>query len=56
MAQLLLLSILIATVVIPAKAAREKNPRKGLRKAILYVAIYNAVYLFLLMFVYGRLL
>jgi hypothetical protein len=56
MAQVVLLSILIATVAIPARAAREKNPKKGLRKAILYVALYNAFYLFLLIFVYVRLL
>ena len=37
-----------------AIAAREKNPRKGLRKAIVYMLLFNVFYLFGLMFLYGR--
>jgi len=54
MSKLLLLSILIASIALPAKAAREKNPRKGLRKTIVYVLLFNVFYLFGLMFLYGR--
>jgi hypothetical protein len=54
MSKLLLLSILIASIALPAKAARERNPRKGLRKTILYMLLFNVFYLFGLLFLYGR--
>lgn len=54
MSKLFLLSILIATIALPARAAREKNSRKGLRKAILYMLLFNVFYLFGLLFLYGR--
>jgi hypothetical protein len=56
MAQAILLSLLVATIALPVRAAREKNPRKGLRRAIVSVAVFNAIYLLLLIFVYGRFL
>ena len=55
MGKLLLLSIVIATVAIPARAAREKNARKGLRKALLQMAVFNVFYLLGLLYLYGRL-
>jgi hypothetical protein len=56
MSKLLLLSILIATIALPARAAtRSKNPKVGLKKALLHVAIFNAFYLFGLLYLYGRL-
>lgn len=54
MSKLILLSIIIANIALPARAAREKSPRKGLRKAILYVCLFNAFYLFSLLYLYGR--
>lgn len=54
MSKLLLLSILIASIALPARAAREKNPRRGLRKTIVYVLLFNVFYLFSLLFLYGR--
>jgi hypothetical protein len=41
--------------VIPIRAARLKNPRAGLKKTLLNMAVFNLVYLFLLLFVWGRL-
>ena len=35
MSKLILISVIIAAIAIPARAAREENPRKGLRKAII---------------------
>jgi hypothetical protein len=54
MSKALLLSLMIATIVLPAIAAKEKNPKKGFRKAIIYMLVFNAFYLFGLMFLYGR--
>jgi hypothetical protein len=54
MSKLILMSIIIATVVIPTRAAREKNPRNGLRKAVVQMLLFEAFYLFALRFLYGR--
>ena len=54
MSKLILLSVIIATIVLPARAARERSPKKGLRKVILYVCLFNAFYLFSLIYLYGR--
>jgi hypothetical protein len=55
MQKLLLDSILFATVAIPLVCAREKNPGRGLRKAILYIAGFDLAYLVGVLFVYPRL-
>jgi hypothetical protein len=56
MSKLLLLSILVATIALPARAAiKTKNPKVGLKRALLHVAIFNAFYLFGLLYLYGRL-
>lgn len=54
MAKLILLSLLFAMLGIPARAAREKNPRKGLRKVIVQFLIFEALYLLALKYVYGH--
>ncbi len=55
MMKLILLSFMIATMALPARAAREKSPKKGLRRAMISMAVFNAFYLFALLFIYGRL-
>jgi len=55
MKKLLLLSIMFASVALPARAATAKNPRAGLKKALVNMMVFNAVYLFALLYVYGRL-
>jgi hypothetical protein len=55
MAKLLLLSVLIAPIVIPSRAANLKNPRVGLKKTLVNMAVFNAVYLFAIMYIYSRL-
>lgn len=55
MSKFFLISILIASIAVPARAARAKNPREGLRKALLHTVIFNAIYWFFLVFLYGKL-
>ena len=54
MAKFLEITILIALIAIPARAARDPNPKKGLKKAIVHAIYFNLLYLFILMFVHGR--
>jgi hypothetical protein len=54
LSKILLLSILIAPIALPARAAREKNAKKGFRKAMVYMLLFNAFYLLTLLFLYGR--
>jgi hypothetical protein len=54
MSKVILLSILFMSIALPARAARDKNAKKGLRKTILYMFLFNLFYLFSLLFLYGR--
>lgn len=54
MSKLILISIIFATIAIPARAAREASPRKGLKKAIVQTLIFQAFYAFALIFLWGR--
>ncbi len=55
-AKFVLLSLLIMSIIIPARAAAEKNPKTGLRKAIRNVPIFNLLYVLAVVFLYPRLL
>lgn len=55
MKKLLLLSVIIAAIALPARAARAKNAREGLRKTLIQVAIFNVIYLFLVTMVWFKL-
>ncbi len=44
MRKLLLLSVLFATFAIPAVAARDPRPVRGLRRALLYTLAFDVVY------------
>ncbi len=48
------LSIIIALIAIPARAARQKNPRLGLRKMIINMVIFEVFYVLALRFLHGR--
>jgi hypothetical protein len=52
MVKLFLMSLLIANVAIPARMASAKNPRAGLRRTVIGMAMFNAFYLFFLVFLY----
>ena len=55
MQKLILISILFADVLIPVWAARDRSALRGLKKALFYMCICNAIYLLLVMFAYPRL-
>lgn len=44
MAKLILMSVLFMTIVLPALAARDPHPVRGLKKAILWIVLFNAAY------------
>jgi len=54
MSKLILMSILFGIIGIPARAAREKNPKKALKKLIVQMLVFEAMYLFALLYLYGR--
>jgi len=56
MATALIMSVLFATVLIPLWAARERNARRGYKRTILGLCVFNALYLVALLVVYRRLL
>lgn len=55
MQKFLLLSLLVATVVIPMQTAKDRSARRGLRRTLLWMAVFNAVYLFSIIYVLPRL-
>lgn len=55
MLRLLLLSVLLATFLIPVVAARARNGRRGLSSLVLFVLAAEVAYAFFLSFVYPRL-
>jgi hypothetical protein len=54
MSKLILFSLLVAAIAIPAQAARIKSPSKGLKKALIAALIFDAFYGFALIFLWGR--
>ena len=55
-AKCVLLSILIMSVLIPARAAAHPDPREGFRQAIRQMAWFNLFYVLAVCFLYPRLL
>lgn len=55
MKKLILLSLLFATIGIPARAAKGRSAQRGLRETILYTAIFYVVYWLALLLVVNRL-
>jgi len=55
MQKLLLLSVLMATIAIPALAARDPIPRRGVKRAVLFFLVFNLCYLFGLLYIYPKL-
>jgi len=45
MKSLLLISLLIAALAIPAITARDPNPRRGLKRMVMLLLAFNALYL-----------
>ena len=55
MKKLILLSVIIMAIMLPARAARSKNARAGLRKTLIGAAIFNFIYLILVTMVWFKL-
>jgi hypothetical protein len=55
MASALLFSILVATVVIPARAAGDKNARRGLRRAVIQMLVFQFLWVLAVAYEYPRL-
>ena len=54
MQKLILVSILAFTVIFPAVAAREPNPRRALRKVLAWSAVGLLAYVLAVVFLYPR--
>lgn len=52
--KVILFSIILASFVIPARAAREPNVRVGFKKALVQMLIFQVIYLFLVAVVWMR--
>jgi hypothetical protein len=55
-AKFLLMSILVMSILIPARAASHPNPELGLRRALWQMAIFDLIYVLAIWVVYPRLL
>ncbi len=55
MHKLLLLSILLATIAIPVRGARNTNPVRGLKKTVLHMFAFECFYLVAVIYLYPRL-
>jgi hypothetical protein len=54
MSKLILISVIIGLLVIPARAARDSNARRGLKKTVVQMLFFYAFYAFALAFLWGR--
>lgn len=54
MAKLLLLSTVLVSIVWPIIAAQDSNPRRGLRRAVQGLVLYNIFYVFAVLEIYPR--
>jgi hypothetical protein len=55
MKKFLLHSILLATIVIPMLAASDRSPQRGFRRTLVWMAVFNACYVFGIIYVLPRL-
>jgi hypothetical protein len=55
MQKVILISILLANVIIPLRAAWERSARRGLKKALFFMLVFEAAYVAAVVLVYPRL-
>jgi hypothetical protein len=55
MKKFLLMSVLYAFILLPSLAARERNPVRGVKRAMAMVVAFNFFYIFLVLVVWMRL-
>jgi hypothetical protein len=53
--KLILMCVVLATAIIPASCARDPSARRGLRRTIYGLLIFNFIYGLLLIFVFPHL-
>lgn len=53
--KLLLISILLSTMVLPMRAARDPSPARGFRKAMTWIVGVAACYMLGILYIYPRL-
>jgi hypothetical protein len=51
----ILISILLATIILPMRAARDASPARGLRRTVMWVMTFNLMYLIALLYILPRL-
>jgi hypothetical protein len=54
MSKFILISTVLAMVVLPIIAAREKDAQKGLKKLVVRLLAFQVLYLLALRFLWGR--
>jgi hypothetical protein len=55
MQKLLLLSTVISLVALPIIASRDPNPKRAMKKALVWLVAFNFFYLFAVRVIYPRL-
>ena len=55
MGKFLLFSIVIATVIVPFRAASDPSPGRALRKAVVSMLTFNLFYFFAILYLFPRL-
>ncbi len=55
MAKLLLLSCVIAIIAIPMVTARVKSPRRGIQLTVIWITVFNLLYVAAVRYIYPRL-
>ena len=53
MGKAILISILVASVALPALGARDRNGARGLKRTLLLLLVFNVFYVALLLLVYA---
>ena len=56
MAKLVLMSVIIGSIMMPVFAARAANAMRGLKKTIVLMFVFNALYFLAVRYIYPRLL
>ena len=54
MGKIILISILLATIALPMRAARDPSPTRGLRRTVLWLVAFNVFYLIAIIYILPR--
>lgn len=52
MGKAILMSVIVATIVVPTLAARDRNGRRGLKRMLVFLIAFNLLYVLLVALVY----